>query len=88
MGTCDPTMFLKKEGKVLERQRRRKHKFKIVELIQKVKGKKYSCYQNTPKIKEYCDENQIQAYENLVRIVPGCKGKQSDCCKAFWNGGG
>jgi len=76
----------KKEDKVLEGQTR-KRKFTKAELVQKLRERNILVTGTYQKIKECCDENQIQTYENLAKIVPGWNGKQKGLLQSLWERG-
>jgi hypothetical protein len=58
-----------------------------VELIQKLQERNIIVSGTYKKIKECCDENQIQTFETQAKLVPGWKGKQKGIMQSLWEQG-
>jgi hypothetical protein len=58
-----------------------------VELIQKLRKQNILVSGTYKKIKECCDDNQIQTFETQAKVVPGWKGKQKGLMQSLWEWG-
>jgi hypothetical protein len=76
----------KKEDKVLEGQTKKRN-FTKAELIQKLRERNILVSGTYKKMKEICEENQIQTHETQEKIIPGWRGKPKGLMQTLWEWG-